>query len=232
MIKMIKRTLLFVLAASSCAFAQAPQAGGQVFFQSGTAVATAGVAPFDKGGAPVAGAPYSATITNESIQTLPDGNRIVQNYHGNDRARFAGPHAPGCSSAYDRQSFRRQRAPPRFHPRPRGADVLHLELDRQDRTENARSAAFAAPGRERRRRGRSRPSHHSNAGWRADGRSTPTRCRRQRRSSSKGMERRVTTRKAPRISARRRWPAFSPTECARRAPSPPVKSATIDPSRS
>ncbi len=28
------------------------------------------------------GAPYSATITNESIQTLPDGNRIVQNFTG------------------------------------------------------------------------------------------------------------------------------------------------------
>jgi hypothetical protein len=32
--------------------------------------------------APVTGAPYSATITNESVQTLADGNRIVQTSTG------------------------------------------------------------------------------------------------------------------------------------------------------
>ena len=32
--------------------------------------------------APVQGAPYSATITNESVQTLADGNRIVQTSTG------------------------------------------------------------------------------------------------------------------------------------------------------
>jgi len=38
---------------------------------------------FEKGPtAPVKGAPYSATITNESIQTLADGNRIVQTNTG------------------------------------------------------------------------------------------------------------------------------------------------------
>jgi hypothetical protein len=79
---MIKRTLVFILAASSCAFAQGAGPGGPVFFQSGTAVATVGVAPFDKGGAPVAGAPYSGTVTNESVQTLADGNRIVENFGG------------------------------------------------------------------------------------------------------------------------------------------------------
>jgi hypothetical protein len=82
MIKAIKRTVIFVLAASSCAFAQAPQAGGPVFYQSTTAVATVGATALNGGGAPVVGAPYSATITNESIQTLPDGNRIVQNFTG------------------------------------------------------------------------------------------------------------------------------------------------------
>jgi len=35
---------------------------------------------FDR--APIQGAPYSATITNESIQTLADGNRIVQTSTG------------------------------------------------------------------------------------------------------------------------------------------------------
>jgi hypothetical protein len=33
-------------------------------------------------GLPVQGAPYSATITNESVQTLADGNRIVQSSTG------------------------------------------------------------------------------------------------------------------------------------------------------
>jgi hypothetical protein len=33
--------------------------------------------------APIQGAPYSATITNENIQTLEDGNRIVQSTTGN-----------------------------------------------------------------------------------------------------------------------------------------------------
>ena len=38
---------------------------------------------FDKGAStPVQGAPYSATITNESVQTLADGNRIVQTSSG------------------------------------------------------------------------------------------------------------------------------------------------------
>ena len=79
---MIKRTLIFVLAASSCAFAQAAQTGGAVFYQSTTSVATAGAAALNGGGVPVVGGPYSATVTNESIQTLPDGNRIVQNFTG------------------------------------------------------------------------------------------------------------------------------------------------------
>ena len=37
---------------------------------------------FAKSTAPVQGAPYSATMTNESIQTLADGNRIVQTTTG------------------------------------------------------------------------------------------------------------------------------------------------------
>src|SRR5579862_1427375 len=79
---MIKRTVIFILAASSCAFAQTTQTGGPVFFQSTTSVATVGAAALNGGGATLVGAPYSATITNESIQTLADGNRIVQNSSG------------------------------------------------------------------------------------------------------------------------------------------------------
>ena len=84
-----KRVCIFILAASSCAFAQA----GQVAISQNTGagpVTDAGLGPetFKVGafggvsGAPVQGAPYSATITNESVQTLADGNRIVHNSTG------------------------------------------------------------------------------------------------------------------------------------------------------
>jgi hypothetical protein len=75
----MKRALLLVLAAASCAFAQEK---GNVFYQTtGTAgiVASGG---FDGGSGPVLGAPYSATTSNESIQTLADGNRLVQTSTG------------------------------------------------------------------------------------------------------------------------------------------------------
>jgi hypothetical protein len=68
-------TLILVLAAASLAFAQ-PETkhvfvtGGGFGLQAKMSAAT------------VEGAPYSATITNESIQTLADGNRIVQTSTG------------------------------------------------------------------------------------------------------------------------------------------------------
>ncbi len=71
----MQRTLMLVLFASSLALGQPETA--QVFVAHG-----------DGGGfqkvtaAPVQGAPYSATITNESVQTLADGNRIVQTSTG------------------------------------------------------------------------------------------------------------------------------------------------------
>jgi hypothetical protein len=82
----MKRALILVmfLTASSCVFAQ--EAGNAVFFQSQSAgpVTTAGVGMLGKApGAPVQGAPYSATITNENIQTLEDGTHINQNSTGN-----------------------------------------------------------------------------------------------------------------------------------------------------
>jgi hypothetical protein len=73
-----------ILSASPCVFAQDP--GNAVFFQSQAAgpVTTVGVGMIAKGpGAPVSGAPYSATITNETIQTLEDGTHINQNNTGN-----------------------------------------------------------------------------------------------------------------------------------------------------
>jgi len=72
-----------VLAVSSCGFAQG---GGNAVFIANPApppgpntIASFRLAPAP----PVTGAPYSATITNESVQTLADGNRIVQTFTGN-----------------------------------------------------------------------------------------------------------------------------------------------------
>ena len=80
----MKRALLLgmILTASSCVFAQ--EGADQVFVQNPVPVTTFGVGALGKGpGAPVQGAPYSATITNESVQTLADGTRIVQTSTGN-----------------------------------------------------------------------------------------------------------------------------------------------------
>jgi hypothetical protein len=80
-----------VLAAGPGAFAQDPgnmvyrtgQIGATLTMQgsgAGTAVAWSA---FDRGAStPVQGAPYSATITNELVQTLADGNRITQTSGG------------------------------------------------------------------------------------------------------------------------------------------------------
>src|SRR6266576_1111216 len=70
--KTMKRTLILLLMAASCAFAQEK---GNVIYHSAS-VGGMAFGGFDR--APIQGAPYSATITNESIQTLADGNRIAQ----------------------------------------------------------------------------------------------------------------------------------------------------------
>jgi hypothetical protein len=74
----MKRALFLVLTAASCALAQEK---GNVFYETQGQVTVAAGA-FDKASGPVLGAPYSATITNESVQTLADGNRIVQTSTG------------------------------------------------------------------------------------------------------------------------------------------------------
>jgi hypothetical protein len=77
-----KHICMFILAVSSCAFAQE---GPKIFISqnAGPGPVTVGVAGFGAvSGAPVQGAPYSATIANESVQTLADGNRIVQSSTG------------------------------------------------------------------------------------------------------------------------------------------------------
>jgi hypothetical protein len=72
----MKRALLFVLVAASCAFAQEK---GNVIYQTAGSV---GAVAFASASGLVSGAPYSATITNESVQTLADGTRIVQKSSG------------------------------------------------------------------------------------------------------------------------------------------------------
>jgi hypothetical protein len=86
-----------VLAAASYAIAQ--ESGNVVFAQGGvpgngpTTMASFHVATMP----PVVGAPYSGTITNQSAETLADGNRIVQTFTG--------------STARDSQGRTRQDAP-------------------------------------------------------------------------------------------------------------------------
>lgn len=76
--------LAMILMGSSCVFAQ--DGANAVFFQNQTvgSVTTVGVGMAGRAlGAPVQGAPYSATITNEIIQTLEDGTHINQTTTGN-----------------------------------------------------------------------------------------------------------------------------------------------------
>jgi hypothetical protein len=75
----MKRVLLLVLAAASCALAQDK---GDVIYQTAGQVSVASGAFEMRTSGPIIGAPYSATITNESVQTLADGNRIVQTSTG------------------------------------------------------------------------------------------------------------------------------------------------------
>jgi hypothetical protein len=69
----MKYTLICAVAAASCVFAQTEMK--QVVTMSSVAGGFASTSP-------VQGAPYSATVVNESIQTLADGNRIVQHTSG------------------------------------------------------------------------------------------------------------------------------------------------------
>ncbi|HTR36537.1 MAG TPA: hypothetical protein VMH80_11575 [Bryobacteraceae bacterium] len=84
---------VFILTLCTCPLALAQDAPPPPQFHvqvAGPGVAVAGgdvgfvtAGAFGKAfGAPVQGAPYSATMTNESVQTLADGNRIVQTSTG------------------------------------------------------------------------------------------------------------------------------------------------------
>jgi hypothetical protein len=90
----MKRVLILVLAASCWAVAQE---GGNVTIQSAGPATAIAFGAIGGPGAAVKGAPYSATITNESVQTLADGTHIVQSSSG--------------STARDSQGRTRQDAP-------------------------------------------------------------------------------------------------------------------------
>jgi len=73
----IKFAVIVMLAVASCAVAQEK---GDVIYRTGNAV---GFGIGEKGlRTLVLGAPYTATITNESVQILADGNRITQSSSG------------------------------------------------------------------------------------------------------------------------------------------------------
>ena len=75
---MKRMSWIFILAVTTAASAFAQ--GGDVLYQSGGIfTARVGAGPL----APVQGAPYSATITNEMVQTLSDGTHISQTTTGN-----------------------------------------------------------------------------------------------------------------------------------------------------
>jgi hypothetical protein len=76
----MKYLFVFLLTASSCAFAQDTTRSDAVYQSGGAGVMTATIGKARI--AVVQGAPYSATMTNESVQTLADGNHIVQTSSG------------------------------------------------------------------------------------------------------------------------------------------------------
>src|SRR5438094_5464520 len=76
----MKRALIMILAASSYLLAQDTR---MLDIQAGGPGGVVGWSAIEKAaGPPVVGAPYSATISNESIQTLADGNRIAESSTG------------------------------------------------------------------------------------------------------------------------------------------------------
>jgi hypothetical protein len=80
-VKIMKLEVAMLLTIVSAAGASAQEQTNVIYqAQAGTAVGMA-IAGRDLR-APVLGAPYSATLTNESVQTLVDGNRIVESSTG------------------------------------------------------------------------------------------------------------------------------------------------------
>lgn len=78
---MMKYGLLLTLAVTACAFAQ-NQASTMAYQTQNVGPGVRARAFVTTSHAPVPNEPYSATVAIETIQTLPDGNRIVQHLTG------------------------------------------------------------------------------------------------------------------------------------------------------
>jgi hypothetical protein len=81
----MKSALLFLVPFAVTSFASAQDSQKPNVVYQSTGAASGGVVTAFAGkmfGSPVQGAPYSAAITNESVQTLADGNRIVESSTG------------------------------------------------------------------------------------------------------------------------------------------------------
>ena len=91
----MKRTLLFLLVAACSLMAQ--EAGNVIIQASPLRPGAMAFSTMGGPAAPIKGAPFTATITNESLQTLSDGTHITQSSSG--------------STARDSQGRTRQDAP-------------------------------------------------------------------------------------------------------------------------
>ncbi len=117
----MKRALILIVAASSYVLAQ--DTAKVVTYQSIGAGGAAAWGTFEKSvGSLVQGAPYSATISNELVQTLADGNRIVQSSSGTTardsqgRTRQKDGNASGRSGGAGRSAWGHGQS---FHPTAR-----------------------------------------------------------------------------------------------------------------
>jgi len=91
----MKRTLIFLVAAACSMMAQ--EAGTVAIQAAPIRVSTMAFGAFGGPAAPIKGAPFTATLSNESVQTLADGTHITQGSSG--------------STARDSQGRTRQDAP-------------------------------------------------------------------------------------------------------------------------
>ena len=73
-----KMFVVLILAGATCLFAQEK---GDVVYRTAGAIGAGGFS-VEVNRAPIVGAPYSATTSNEHVQVLADGNRIVQTSTG------------------------------------------------------------------------------------------------------------------------------------------------------
>ena len=108
----MKRILIFLLAAACSVIAQ--EAGNVVVQAAPLHFGPMAFAAIGAPAAPIKGAPFSATITNESVQTLSDGTHITQNSTG--------------QTARDSQGRTRQDAPLPSIGNLSAADAPHIVI--------------------------------------------------------------------------------------------------------